>query len=476
MKEQNYDVCIIGSGPAGLASLSAVREPYSLDNVDGTQINRRNHSFKVHKRLKVCVVDVNDSWLHSWKKNFETLDIEFLRSPALAHPDNFDQNALLAYAVANNRTDELLDTVNAKNEKLFAPMNLWNLPSTRLFLDFCENLADSLDHDYIQGHISGITMKSPDTLRHPFRVELENGRRFLTAKAVILATGPNGRSTVPPGFQSIPRDSARLLSWTQLNRVLPDSNRILVVGGGLTAVQVALKLIKLGKTCILCSRRPLVEKHFDIGLEWFELRTAAKRISDFYYQDIADRLTALKKARGGGSVPPLYMREVEKAECSGKLRRIVGEARHDIRPEQNGLLNIAVTTRENVEIDSFCVHQIVLACGIEPDCRQNPVVKSVLDTWPIPIQGGLPLVTDDLRWKAKLPLYVVGSLGALNTGPDAGNLMGIRRAAQLVSDSLECRCCLREKAQVNPFEALLLGDSTDDDDSTDEDNSSDEDD
>jgi hypothetical protein len=37
--------------------------------------------------------------------------------------------------------------------------------------------------------------------------------------------------------------------------------------------------------------------------------------------------------------------------------------------------------------------------------------------------------------------------------------MGIRRAALVIADSLDCRCWLREKALVNPFEALLLSDS-----------------
>lgn len=38
------------------------------------------------------------------------LGIRFLRSPAIAHPDHFDMRALLAYAIANNREDELIES------------------------------------------------------------------------------------------------------------------------------------------------------------------------------------------------------------------------------------------------------------------------------------------------------------------------------------------------------------------------------
>jgi len=468
-----YDVCIIGAGPAGLASLSAVHEPYSIDNLNAVQVNRAGRSLNLHKRLKVCVIDVHDTWLYSWQKNFEALDIKFLRSPALAHPNLFDKNELLAYAVANGRTDELLDSGCIDGIKLRAmgqsQTSLWKLPSTPLFVDFCKDLAKSLPHDFIQGSITDIANSSA-SLGSPFRLELDGGQHVLSAKAVILATGPTGRSSIPPGLKSVPPDRGQLmLSWTELDQVHPKSNRILVVGGGLTAVQVALKLCKLGKTCILCSRRHLVERHFDIGLEWFELRTANKCMSDFYYQNVSDRLTASKAVRGGGSVPPLYMREVERAERSGRLIRVIGEATYEGLHEDEGQVHVTVTNSKKGE-KRIVVDQVVVACGLDPDCEKSPVVKSALKSWPIPVYGGLPSITEDLRWKESLPLYVVGGLGALNVGPDAGNLMGIRRAAQLVANELDCRCWLREEVLTNPFDAFNMGYSSSEDESDDDSN------
>ena len=91
----------------------------------------------------------------------------------------------------------------------------------------------------------------------------------------------------------------------------------------------------------------------------------------------------------------------------------------------------------------------------------------MLETWPIPIHGGFPLLAEDLRWKDDLPLYVVGGLASLAMGPDAGNLLGIRRAVRVVANGLECRCWRHGKALFNPFTVILGDDSSAWDDSSD---------
>ena len=96
-KQQPYDVVIIGSGPAGLAALSCLQEEYSLDILDETQLQRASSWIRKgnRKKKRVLVVDPNGTWLDDWERNFGTLDINFLRSPAVAHCSYFDRNALL---------------------------------------------------------------------------------------------------------------------------------------------------------------------------------------------------------------------------------------------------------------------------------------------------------------------------------------------------------------------------------------------
>ena len=453
-----YDVCIIGAGPAGLACLSAIREPYSIDSMrDAAVVERAARSIGLHKQLRICVVDPGTSWMQSWKSNFATLRIQHLRSPALAHPDMFDFHSLLVHACQRGREDtELYESGCWDRKDLLGlgqtQVGLWKLPSTNLFADFCDELAARLDHTYFQGKV--------------VEVEEAHGNMYLVTKSdslgtitytfarnIVVATGMAGGQIVPRGLTHCPKN----VLWnepeafpTQPDRPGIDTQRILVVGGGLTAVQTALRVIQDGHQCVLCSRRPLHEKHFDIPVEWFDLRKTNNFLSEFYHTDVKSRLNMLKKARNGGSVPSMYMNLLDKHK--DRLTCCVGEAEYLKDAAQEG-----TSRRVTVVINgsSHIFDKVILACGINPDCSAHPVMEKMLSKWPIATHGGFPDVTPDLQWHAsRTNIFVVGAMAALQVGPDAGNLMGMRRAARLVANALDCHGWLRERALTNPFLAL----------------------
>jgi hypothetical protein len=76
---QKCDVCIIGAGPAALATLSAIHEPYTLDSMTPNQVNSASESLRSNKNnkgvgpsaKKVCVVDPSGGWLGRWNDNFD---------------------------------------------------------------------------------------------------------------------------------------------------------------------------------------------------------------------------------------------------------------------------------------------------------------------------------------------------------------------------------------------------------------------
>eukprot|EP00536_Pseudo-nitzschia_multiseries_P000246 jgi/Psemu1/178014/e_gw1.3.301.1 len=493
----HYDFCIVGAGPAGLATLSALSESYTLgENIhlndahwstralnQKARTNGKNKKRK--KKKRICVIDPDPNWLHCWDKNYETLEIEYLRSPVKAHPDAFDVNSLFAYAHSTGRHKKELKESHSlgglKGNKKLLPLGesqigIWDLPSSKLFRDFCDKMLISrLPHEYIQGKVADID--------HGEDTE-DSGKQIITAKAVILAMGAVGTPIVPKVFQSLP--PSKLCHWQNLKQNTSETKNdsILVVGGGLTAVQTAqyaLRKYPKAKQVVLCSRRPITEKNFDVSENWFDFRSSNRLIGDFYHRPVGERLQILKQARGGGSVPSAYMDEIRchQDKNPGQFVCVDGDIALSSAeiPSPCGAHEQKQKQRQEFEFDS-----VWLACGIQPNCSSNPLICNLLKRWPIETVGGFPCVSEDLEWSpSQCPnLLVVGSLSSLNTGPDAANLMGIRRSAAKVANSLDCRSWLRNDSNdedaddddehagggvlVNPFKHLDWGDDTDTDD------------
>ena len=249
----------------------------------------------------------------------------------MAHPDHFDANALLAYAVTNDREDELYESGCGSIRELYGlgqtQVGLWKLPSTKLFEDFCVNeVAGRLEHDYVRGTAVDLIRRGgcggggggtddddevtatgggdgDGTGGAHYIVTLADGTE-ISATSVVLALGPTGTPVIPAGIANVPHD--QLIPWRLMNEKLPESSHrhhhhksVLVVGGGLTAVQAAQHCLRGGMRVILCSRRPLVERHFDLHECWFDKRRANGAGSDFYHRPADERLDALRVVRGG---------------------------------------------------------------------------------------------------------------------------------------------------------------------------------
>lgn len=480
-KHKFYDVCIIGAGPAGLACLSTIQEPYSLDLLTDNQILRASAWIQRNpqsKSKKVCVIDPNHNWFHQWDDNFQTLDISFLRSPTIAHCSYFDKNALLAYAISNGREDELLESgcssIKSLRGTVMPQVGLWKLPSSKLFLDFSRNLASTLPHDYIQGkaidikpvYDDDLSTASIDSSSKIYRIILENQVDVYTS-SVIVAAGMAGKPIIPESLLhstnpiQTSTSKQRIYQWKELNSVLSTfdkmTNGVLVVGGGLTAIQAAQKIVRhveregvVSSKVVLCSRRPVVERHFDIPVKWFDEREARLLQADFYHEPEGLRLDKMKSVRGGGSIPPIYMDLNREMEQRGRLQTMVGEV-YIKDTDEDGSLIVSISSKTTMKFDA-----IVLACGIKPDCLSNPFIQKIHSQWPIKVKDGYPCLSEDLQWTDGI--YVVGGLASLSVGPDGGNLMGISRAAETVAIAIDSKSWLRHQQSSvlkNPFDVFL---------------------
>jgi hypothetical protein len=406
-------------------------------------------------RTAVCVIDPGSHFMQSWSARTDALEISQLRSPAFAHPMAYEPTALLDFVIREGRTSELIDapvqvTIGQRQctwiptTDLSAQASMLKaIPSNKLFLDFCSSLEDKLPHRWLSGTATSV---SKDLITGDFHVHYRTtvGQQDLkvVSPAVILATGPVGKWNVPSPFE--PHLASGLIVHTEellaghkgtlseeiTRRCLDDCARVLIIGGGLSAAQAALAALRAGYQVVLRSRRPLQTRAFDIGTEWFDVRTADRLRFEFLCLPMKNRRKAICDATTGGSVPAHYMEEIHRlSQASSGLQLEVDEEIDDSQ--------VCVdSAHEHVFVNGDAFAMVILATGVvtEPSC--SPLYRSVEELLQAPTVDGLPCVDSRLRWVPSKNLFVLGANAVLELGPGGGNLMGAMRGARVVSNEL----------------------------------------
>jgi hypothetical protein len=58
------------------------------------------------------------------------------------------------------------------------------------------------------------------------------------------------------------------------------------------------------------------------------------------------------------------------------------------------------------------------------DASKEPLFAGLLEQCPVPLYGGLPAPTRELRWAQGVEVHLLGAYAALELGPGALNLAG----------------------------------------------------
>ena len=426
---EDFDVCIVGAGPNALGVLSALR---------------KEHVGSTRPEPRVCVIDPAGVWMHEWDAGFSALDIEYLRSPAWAHPA-WHQEALVDFAKREGRTRELKD-VDFLETGIKTDGGYYMNPSTQLFKAFCDSLITTLPHTMLRGAVIDILrLKAPaGEVARKYEVivtSLKNrksGVHFsISATDIVFAIGARGSVSVPAPFSNLINDCAgRVVHSSDATRLatmksqLCKDDTVLVVGGGLSAAQAALLAVGCGARTLLCSRRPLVTRHYDLPLEWMDDRLSHKegrnrdRMARFFTLPPRERIQALKCMRGGGSIPPEYMEALAAHERAGRLKVIVC----GVCAAESDAAGQGVIVRFDNDSTTTASH-VVLGTGFETDCLRHPLFKALADRFRLPVEAGFPVLSESLLWGENENITVVGALAAGALGPGALNLVGARQGA-----------------------------------------------
>jgi len=384
---RKIDLAIIGAGPHALTLV--------------THLLQKRQKI----RGKIAVFDPSGKWMSQWEHQFAGLEIPHLRSPAVHHPD---PNPFALRKFAESRSCEL-----------FPP---YDLPGTRLFHDFCEDVIRRWDLENI---VIGEKITRIQPLDNPFtsqfRLWLGSGKSVL-ARRVVLATG-SSQMQIPDWVsqinQSYPEDKLCHSHGVDLRRLYLAGEKVLIIGGGLTSGHLAVGAMSRGGFVQISMRRRLHRKIFDAEPGWL----GPKYLKGFFAQsNFASRFEMIQQARNGGSMTPAMVTQLRRQAHNGKL--IIEENTQVVEAKWTD--NQWLVKFTNGEQKQF--HRIWLSTGTRFDVNSEPLLREVLQAYPIPVINGLPVLDDNLQWRG-CSLFIMGGLAALQIGPTARNLSGARMAS-----------------------------------------------
>lgn len=377
---------VVGAGPHALTLLTYARR-YAMPDLDA-----------------VVVADPHE-WLSAWRARFAAHEIPMLRSACVHHPHP-DPYALLDFGRGAAPRD-----FHGSLQR----------PGTALFDRFCDVL---LEHGQLHQYRRAASVRRLVPRRDGVAARLSDGTS-LTAARVVVASNPI-RPLLPEWAVAHGLRRRRPVSHegrvrlghgddVVLARDVRPGDRVLVVGGGLTAAQLALGACRRGAHVTVAHRSRTRARDLDVDATWLGGSLAA-----FHRMPVSARPRVLRRARGGGTLPPRELAEVRELDASGALRWREG-ARVD-RVEPHG-----ARWRIGLDLDPPETYDAVwLATGHLMDAGAGATAGLLRGR---AMAAGMPVLAPDLSL-AGTRVHLMGGLSALQTGAVSRTLMGARIASE----------------------------------------------
>jgi hypothetical protein len=356
-------------------------------------------------RDEVCVLDPHQAPLATWNRNATNCGMRYLRSPAT---HNIDIPVLSLYRFA--RSPDVKEIAD------FIPP--YNRPSLILFQKHCAHVIRHyrLEKLRIIGRALALHTHNP----HSLTAETSVGS--IAARNVILAMGLGEQPYWPSWARRLQQAGSRIdhvFDYGFRTADIPESTEsVIVVGGGLSAVQTALMLSKrLSGRVRLLSQHDLYESQYDFDPCWI----GPKCLREFYRQDYGSRRATVDRARVGGSLPGEIFEEFRTALDTTDLHF------------QKSRIRSAVPDGDRIRLDTdtgtVWADTVVLATGFLTNRPGGDFIDQVIEEFGLPCGPcGFPIIGEDLRWAANI--FVTGPLAELQLGPCARNIIGARNAGR----------------------------------------------
>ncbi len=356
----------------------------------------------------LCIIDPHSEPMARWKRNTEKIGMPFLRSPFVHHID-VDPFSLQQYGKF------------CSLHNLF--LGVYKRPSLQLFNEHSDQIISetNLKKSWHQGIVVHVQKG-----KGCWEVTTEKGN-LIQAKNMVIAISVNEQLLIP--------DWAKELASHSPNRVhhifddkLEDLNKmeppIAIIGGGITAAHLAIKMSKeFPGEVTLVKRHPFRVHDFDSDPGWLGLKRQGPYRKE---KDYAIRREQIKEARLKGSLPKDVLQNVRRLVAEKKLHVINGEVNSFTMEQDDLTLGVSAMFLK--------VQHVILATGFSPSRPGKWVEQLIQEESLRCAHCGYPIISKNLQWCPHL--YVMGPLAELEIGPIARNISGARQAAERIVASL----------------------------------------
>jgi pyruvate/2-oxoglutarate dehydrogenase complex dihydrolipoamide dehydrogenase (E3) component len=355
------------------------------------------------------ILDPEPQLMRQWKRRTHRTGMTHLRSPSVHHID-IQPMSLKKYRWKDSES------------QMPSSIPPYDRPSLNLFNSHCDHLVHRyrLEELHVQAFAKKFKVEKDFV-----RVQLSTGEEIISKK-IILAMGMRSPSSLP---QWAPKESSRfhhIFQRKPLGIAHEKTERTIVVGGGISAIQTALSSLLRSKQVKLIIRHQLRVHQFDSDSGWL----GAKNMRAYSEENcLKKRRRLIKEARHRGSIPPDLKRALKIAEKNGLI---------DILEDE--VVNVQ-SNNNNVEVylmsgKKITADNVILATGLETKRPGGALVDQLISDEGLPCAPcGYPVTDWGLRWHPNI--HVMGPLAELELGPVARNIAGARRAADRIIDFAE---------------------------------------
>ncbi len=206
-----------------------------------------------------------------------------------------------------------------------------------------------------------------------------------------------------------------------------------IVGGGITAAQLATSLAQPGRDVTLFVRSPFAVETLEASTDWMHFSGPVADLQELPPASSA-RARTVRDARHDGAMPPYVFGRLRQAIEDGSISL----ERTEITEATPAGGTVVVACRDGT---AMCLDHLVCATGFGSP-YDGPLFSRIREgsTLATGYRGAPVLADDTLRWRrddgSPSRILVTGVAAQQVLGPFARNVIGARRAGTLVCDAL----------------------------------------